>query len=109
LTACSTLVSVLPAKASAEETVSVPPDDREESAACFASPVWEFSGVTAKADVTLGLGPVEVQEVPAMAESTMTHATVLARRVETEAGSMFNDSPVSSFPAPVDVQSGPLL
>jgi hypothetical protein len=64
---------------------------------------------TARAEVTLGLDPVEVQEVAVMAESTMTHATVLARRAETEAGSMFNDSPVSSFPALVDVQSGPLL
>lgn len=48
----------------------------------------------------MGLDPVDVQDVAAIAAIAMTHATVLARRAETDAGSMFNDSPVSSFPVP---------
>ena len=52
-----------------------------------------------KAEVALGLDPVDVQDVAAIAAIAMTHATVLARRAETDAGSIFNDSPVSSFPA----------
>jgi hypothetical protein len=91
--AWSAFVSVLPAKARAcGLTVCVSLDGMVFSAVCLASP----SG--AKAAVTPGLETVDVHDVAAMAESTMTHAIVLARRAETEAGSNFNDSPVSSFP-----------
>ncbi len=67
----------------------------------MASAVCVDSAALVSAEVTLGLVPV-VQEVAANAESATTHATVLARKAETEAGSIFNDSPVSSFAISVD-------
>ncbi|QND53151.1 hypothetical protein HB779_15515 [Phyllobacterium sp. 628] len=43
-----------------------------------------------------------------MANSVTTHMTVLALKAVIEADSLFNDSPVSSFPAFAKVQSNPL-
>ena len=67
---------MLPARASASGVSAwVPLDGIALSVVCV---VASLEG--ARAAVAPGLETVEVHDVAAMAESTMTHATVLARR-----------------------------
>jgi hypothetical protein len=75
----------------------------EVLAACLEVSAGEAGGVTVNAEVTFGLVTVEVHEVAAIDASTTTHVTVQARRADIDANNIFNDSPVSSFPALVKI------
>jgi hypothetical protein len=66
-------------------------------------------GATLNTEPAVGAEPVEVHDTVAIAKSVTTHMTVLARKAATEADSLFNDSPVSSFPVLAKVQSSPLF
>lgn len=66
-------------------------------------------GATLRTEPAVGDEPVDVHDTVAIAKSVTTHMTVLARKAATEADSLFNDSPVSSFPALAKVQSNPLF
>ena len=108
MAALAAFVSAPPARASASGDAFSDPAAGIAFALALAVAVLVVAEATLRTEPAVGADPVDVQDAVAIAKIVTKQIAVLARKAATEADGLFNDSPVSSFPALAMVQSNPL-